>query len=312
VARNRAVGRGAGVSVTLRFGIQLAPTADDLDDVRALARRADREGLDLLGVQDHPYAPTQLDAFTLITAVLVETERIRVFPDVASLPMRGPAMLAKIAAALDRLSGGRFDLGLGAGAFWPAIRSMGGPDRSNPEALKALEEGIEIIRAMWRSGDRVRVAGEHYAVDGVRGGPTPSRDIGIWLGSVGPRSQELTGRVADGWAAPIPHYLPYEMLPVAQDRIDAAARDAGRDPTSVLRMAQLVGTITDGPGEPPRLEGEIPIRTSASQWARVLAGLAGDVRFDTFVFWPEAADETQLLRWAREVVPATRALLHHE
>src|SRR4051812_22372796 len=117
--------------MSLRFGIQLAPTADEIETVRDLARQADREGLELLGVQDHPYAPTHVDAFALIASVLAETERLRVFPDVASLPMRGAAMLAKAAASLDRLSGGRFELGIGAGGIWPAIRSMGGPARSN-------------------------------------------------------------------------------------------------------------------------------------------------------------------------------------
>jgi alkanesulfonate monooxygenase SsuD/methylene tetrahydromethanopterin reductase-like flavin-dependent oxidoreductase (luciferase family) len=296
--------------MALRFGIQLAPTADDLDNVRDLARRADRDGLDLLGVQDHPYAPTQIDAFALITTLLAETERLTVFPDVASLPLRGPPMLGKIAASLDRLSGGRFDLGLGAGGIWRAIRSMGGPDRTDREALEALEEGIGIMRAMWGSpGERVRRAGTYYSVDGVRGGVAPTRPIGIWIGSLGPRAHRLTGRVADGWAAPIPHYLAYEKWPAAQDRIDAAARNAGRDPADVLRMAQLVGVVTDGPGEPFRFEGEAPIRMRAPEWARLLAELAAEQRFDTFVFWPETADQTQLSRWLREVVPATRELL---
>ncbi len=293
--------------MTPRFGIQLAPTADDLDTVRALARRADREGLDLLGIQDHPYAPTHVDAFALIATVLAETERLTVFPDVASLPMRGPAVLAKTAASLDRLSGGRFDLGLGARGIRPAIRSMGGPDRTDRQALDALEESIGIIRAMWRDPDeRVRRAGDYYGVDGVRGGLTPSRPTGIWVGSLGPRAHALTGRMADGWAAPIPHYLAYEKWPAAQDRIDDAARDAGRDPAGVLRMAQLVGLVTDGPGERLRLEGEAPIRTSAAEWARILADLATEGRFDTFVFWPEAADQTQMARWIGDVVPATR------
>jgi alkanesulfonate monooxygenase SsuD/methylene tetrahydromethanopterin reductase-like flavin-dependent oxidoreductase (luciferase family) len=294
----------------LRFGIQLAPTADDLENVRDLARRADRDGLDLLGIQDHPYAPAQVDAFSLITTVLTETARLTVFPDVASLPMRGPAMLAKIAASLDRLSGGRFDLGLGAGGIRRAIRSMGGPDRTDRQALDALEEGIGIMRAMWRSpGERVRRSGDYYSVDGVRGGLAPSRPIEIWVGSLGPRAHALTGRLADGWAAPIPHYLPYEKWSAAQDRIDAAARDAGRDPADVLRMAQLVGLVTDGPAEQLRLEGETPIRTTAAEWARILADLATELRFDTFVFWPEAADQTQLARWMGDVVPATRELL---
>jgi alkanesulfonate monooxygenase SsuD/methylene tetrahydromethanopterin reductase-like flavin-dependent oxidoreductase (luciferase family) len=300
------------MTVSLRFGVQLAPTADEIETARDLARQSDREGLDLLGVQDHPYAPAHIDAFALITTVLAETERLRVFPDVASLPLRGPAMLAKAAASLDRLSGGRFDLGLGAGGIGPAIRSMGGPERTNREALDALEEGVRIIRAMWRSGERVRVAGEHYAVDGVRGGPPPSRDIGIWIGSIGPRALALTGRVADGWAAPIPHYLPYEKWPDAQDRIDAAARDAGREPGAVVRMAQLVGVVTDEPAGRPRLEGELPIRTTAADWAWILADLAAERGFDAFIFWPEVADETQLLRWVREVVPATRELIGPE
>jgi alkanesulfonate monooxygenase SsuD/methylene tetrahydromethanopterin reductase-like flavin-dependent oxidoreductase (luciferase family) len=298
--------------VSVQFGIQLAPTADGIETVRALARQADGEGLDLLGVQDHPYAPIHVDAFALIASVLAETERLRVFPDVASLPMRGPAMLAKAAGSLDRLSGGRFELGIGAGGIWPAIRSMGGPARSNREALDALEEAIRVIRAVWRSGERVRAAGEHYAVDGVRGGPLPSRDIGIWIGSIGPRALALTGRVGDGWAAPIPHYLAYEKWPESQNRIDSAAREAGREPHDVLRMAQLVGAVTDGPADGVRLEGELPIRTSAAEWARVLADLAAAQRFDAFVCWPEVADEKQLLRWVREVVPATRDLLYHE
>jgi alkanesulfonate monooxygenase SsuD/methylene tetrahydromethanopterin reductase-like flavin-dependent oxidoreductase (luciferase family) len=296
--------------MTLRFGIQLAPTTDELETVRDLARQADREGLDLLGVQDHPYAPAHIDTFALIATILAETERVTVFPDVASLPMRGPAMLGKIAASLDRLSGGRFDLGLGAGGFWPAIRSMGGPDRTDREALDALEEGIGIMRAMWGSpSERVRREGTYYSVDDVRGGVAPSRPIGIWVGSLGPRAHRLTGRLADGWAAPIPHYLAYEKWPATQNRIDTAAREAGREPTDVLRMAQLVGVVTDRPGEPPRLEGEEPIRTTASEWARILADLAVEQRFDTFVFWPEVTDQTQLLRWTREVVPATRDLL---
>ncbi len=295
--------------MSLRFGMQLAPTADEIETVRDLARQADREGLELLGVQDHPYAPTHVDAFALIASLLAETERLHVFPDVANLPMRGPAMLAKAAASLARLSGGRFELGIGAGGIWPAIRSMGGPVRSSREALDALEESIRIIRAMWRSGERVRVAGEHYAVDGVRGGPLPSRDIGIWVGSIGPRALALTGRVADGWAAPIPHYLAYEKWPEAQDRIDAAASGVGRDPRDVLRVAQLVGVVTDGPVEGVRLEGKLPIRTTAAEWARVLAELAAERRFDAFVLWPEVTDEKQLLRWVREVVPMTGELL---
>ncbi len=279
----------------------------ELPRLREMAKEADREGLELLGVQDHPYSGGLADTFAVIATVLAETERLRVFPDVASLPLRGPAMLGKQAATLDLLSGGRFELALGAGAFWPAISAMGGPTRTNPEALQALEEATAIIRAMWQPGTKAKVDGALYRVHGVQSGPAPAHPVGIWFGSVGPKANVLTGRIADGWAAPIPHYLPYEKWQATQDIISASAIDAGRKPADIMRMAQLVGTITDTPG-PVTLRGEEKIRTDAAGWARILADFATETGFDTFVYWPESADETQLRRWIGEVVPATRAL----
>lgn len=272
-----------------------------------MARFADREDLDLLGIQDHPYSGALVDTFALIATILAETDRLRVFPDVASLPLRGPAMLGKQAATLDLLSGGRFELALGAGAFWPAISAMGGPARSNPEALRALEEATTIIRAMWQPGAKAEVPGDYYSVHGVQTGPAPAHPVGIWFGSVGPKANALTGRIADGWAAPIPHYLPYEQWQGAQHTISTAARDAGRDPADITRIAQLVGHITDTPG-PVTLRGEEPIRTDAAGWARILVDLAVETGFDTFVYWPESPDDTQLRRWIGDVVPSTRAL----
>ncbi|WP_429423285.1 LLM class flavin-dependent oxidoreductase [Nocardia sp. GAS34] len=273
-----------------------------MTQIRALARLADREGLDLLGIQDHPYAGALADTMSVIATVLAETERLRVFPDVASLPMRGPAVLAKQAATLDLLSGGRFELALGAGAFWAGIAAMGGPTRTNPEALQALEEATRIIRALWHEGTKAHETGTYYAVHGVQAGPAPAHPVGIWYGSVGPKAHALTGRLADGWAAPIPHYLPYEKWQTAQDIISAAAVDAGRSPAAITRMAQLVGHITETPGA-VTLRGEEPIRTDAAGWARILADLATETGFDTFVYWPESQDETSSAagsaRWSR-------------
>src|SRR5918992_4374635 len=113
----------------LEFGVNIDPGAAHLDTARELARQADATGLDLLAVQDHPYQYRFLDTWMLMATLLASTERVRVFPDVASLPLRGPAMIAKQAASLDVLSGGRFELGLGAGGFWDATAAMGGPRR---------------------------------------------------------------------------------------------------------------------------------------------------------------------------------------
>ena len=112
--------------MALQLGLFVNPAADSYRDTLAMVAAAEQGGLDLIGIQDHPYQRRFLDTFQLIGDLLARTERLRFFPDVANLPLRHPAMLAKQAASLDVMSGGRFELGLGAGAFWDAIAAMGG------------------------------------------------------------------------------------------------------------------------------------------------------------------------------------------
>jgi|SRR5579884_2396703 len=153
----------------LQFGFFLDPSTSDPDRTIELARILDDLGYDLIGIQDHPYQAKHFDTLALIAFLLGQTDRIRIFPDVANLPLRPPALLAKQAASLDRLSHGRFELGLGAGAFWDAIRAMGGPVRTPREALTALREAIEIVRAFW-GGRPLRHRGEIYQAVGARPG----------------------------------------------------------------------------------------------------------------------------------------------
>src|SRR6187397_1552674 len=161
------------------LGVFVVPDGEDPARTLAQIDAADATGLDLVGVQDHPYQRRFLDTWTLLAYAAARTERVRLVPDVVNLPLRNPAVLAKAAASLDVLSGGRVELGLGAGAFWDAIAAMGGPRRDGPTSVDALEEAIAVIRAMW-SGDRdLRVPGRHYALDGVNSGPRPPHPIGI-------------------------------------------------------------------------------------------------------------------------------------
>src|ERR687893_2476442 len=111
------------------FGIFPTPSAAERDDVVEQVLAAERAGLDLVGIQDHPYQRRFLDTFSLIADLAARTERVRFFPDVANLPLRHPSVMAKAAASIDRMSGGRFELGLGAGGFWDSIAAMGGPRR---------------------------------------------------------------------------------------------------------------------------------------------------------------------------------------
>src|SRR5206468_4596227 len=156
----------------------------------------ERLGLDYVAVQDHPYQRRFVDTWTLLSMIAASTTRVGLFPDVADLPLRPPAVLAKAAASLDVLSGGRFELGLGAGGFWDAIEAYGGPRRTPAEALAALAEAIEVIRLVWSGERNLRFEGAHYRLKGAHSGPVPVHQVGIWLGAYGPRAVQLTGRVA--------------------------------------------------------------------------------------------------------------------
>lgn len=100
----------------LLFGTFITPAAANAENVVALAQLADRCGLDLATFQDHPYQPAFLDTWSLLSFIATRTETIRLAPNVLNLPLRQPAVIARSAASLDILSGGRVELGLGAGA----------------------------------------------------------------------------------------------------------------------------------------------------------------------------------------------------
>src|SRR4051794_6675642 len=112
------------------FGISLVPATEGLGRIRELVQVADEADLDVVGIQDHPYQHHFLDTWSLIPALLTEAKRISFFTDVANLPLRPPAVMAKAAASLDVLSGGRFELGLGAGGVARVLADFGGPPRT--------------------------------------------------------------------------------------------------------------------------------------------------------------------------------------
>jgi hypothetical protein len=211
-------------------------------------------------------------------------------------------MLAKQAATLDQLSGGRFELGLGAGAFWDAIRAMGGPAREPKEALAALREAIALIRA-FLGGQTLRYQGEIYQAAGARPGPPPAHNVDIWLGVLGPRALHLTGELADGWI-PSMAYVPPSRAAAANAIIDRAAREAGRDPTAIRRLYNIGGEFS------PVIEGgesddDQQIVGPREHWIRTLTHLAVDHGFATFILWgvPTAP---RLRMFIAEIAPAVK------
>ena len=183
----------------LLFGISLDPAVGDPAETFRRAQIAEENDLDLIALMDHPYNGRLFETWTLMTTLAARTERVRLVGDVFNLPLRPPAMLAKMAATLDVLSGGRVDLGLGAGAFWDGVVAYGGPRRTPGQAVGALEEALYILRGMWQNaGGSFNFEGEFYQVKGARPGPAPLHPIPIWVGGRRPRMLRLTGRLADG------------------------------------------------------------------------------------------------------------------
>lgn len=281
---------------SLRFGLFVTPSVADHARAIDLAIRADAAGLDLVTFQDHPYQPTMLDTWTLLSYVVAKTDRIMVAPNVINLPLRPPAVLARASASLDILSGGRFELGLGAGSFWEAITAMGGERRSPGQAVRALTEAIEIIRQVWNTEPRggVRVEGEFYRVVGAKRGPAPAHEIGILLGALGPKMLALTGRAADGWL-PSFEYLQRGLDTLAEmnDRIDTAAAAAGRPPTAVRRylnvMSASLGATNRGMLQGPKDQWVDQLTTLALEHGISAVLIGGDDLATADVFATEIA-----------------------
>jgi alkanesulfonate monooxygenase SsuD/methylene tetrahydromethanopterin reductase-like flavin-dependent oxidoreductase (luciferase family) len=291
----------------LRFGISVTPSAASYPEIVAQVLAAERGGLDLVGIQDHPYQRRFLDTFALLADLLARTERLRFFPDVANLPLRGPAMLAKTTASLDMMSGGRFELGLGAGGFWDAIAGMGGPRRTPGESLDALEEAIALIRSVLDGERVVRGPGPHYPVPGYPPGPPPAHRVEIWIGAYRPRALRLIGRSADGWVPSLGYLRPRD-IPEAGRIIDDAATAAGRDPAAIRRVVNVSGSFTptdDAAGGDPDETGRID--GSVALWVETLSRWAVEFRADAFVVWPPDTGTADIERLGAEVVPGVRA-----
>jgi alkanesulfonate monooxygenase SsuD/methylene tetrahydromethanopterin reductase-like flavin-dependent oxidoreductase (luciferase family) len=288
----------------IQFGYFLVPDAGDAQGVLETARLADRLGYDLLAVQDHPYQRRHLDSLALLGVILAQTERIRVVQDVANVPLRPPAVFAKAAATLDLLSGGRFEAGLGGGGYLDAAHAMGAPALTPGESLEALEEAVTILRASWGDERELRFDGRHYRIEGARPGPKPAKPIPIWLGAAKPRALALTGRLADGWAAPLMNYVPPAAAAEAQEAIDGAARQAGRDPAEIRRLYNVPGAFT-GSAPGPASDTDQEIVGPPDHWADVLTHLALDHGFGTFALIAPPDPDT-LRTFIEDVAPQVR------
>ena len=160
---------------------------------------AESVGFDLFSLPDHLHSgrPT-LEPWTALAFVAAATERLTVMTNVLGLPYRPPAVTAKMAETLDRLSGGRLVLGLGVGGYDPEFAAFGLAERTPGQKVAALGEAIKIIRGLWEEPS-FTFEGEHFHVRQAQVEPRPDHHIPIWTGAYGPRALRVTAALADGW-----------------------------------------------------------------------------------------------------------------
>jgi probable F420-dependent oxidoreductase len=276
----------------LRFGLDLPADHAPGRDLVAEARRAEELGFDFVSTSDHPEGDRpSYEVWTMLTWVAARTSRIGIATRVLGVPYRPPAMVAKMAETLDRLSGGRLILGLGGGYSDDEFRAFGLPVPTAREKVDGMADAIRIARGLW-SEPSFTYRGAVHHTDAADLEPKPRRHIPIWVGTYGPRALAATGELADGWI-PSLGFAPPERIPAMRDRIRAAAAAAGRDPDAITCVYNV--------GVDPRAT-ERPARL-----AERLVGFAelGFSAVNLQVSGPDRAEQVELI--AREVVPAVRA-----
>ena len=284
----------------LMFGLDVSTSAAPGADPVTYAQHAEELGFDFVSANDHPEGRRpSFELWTMLTWIAARTSRVKVATRVLGVPYRAPAMTAKMAETLDRLSGGRLILGLGGGASDDELRAFGFDVPSPREKVDGLEEAVRVIRGLWANSP-FTYEGSLFHADDATLEPKPAHEIPIWLGTFGPRALAATGRVADGWI-PSLELAPPEKAVVMRDRIFAAARAEGRDPERITCVYNFEVRVGEHDPRPHVVSG------SPAEIAQRLTSFVA-LGFHAMNFQPIGpAPEEQAERLAREVIPEVRA-----
>ncbi|MEM1434190.1 MAG: TIGR03560 family F420-dependent LLM class oxidoreductase [Pseudomonadota bacterium] len=229
----------------LSLGIHIGQQNLAMDELRALWRKLDAAGVDWISAWDHFYeAPPKggtephFEALSTLAALACETRHARIGCLVFYVGYRNPALLAKAATTLDHLSGGRFEIGLGAGWHVWEASAYGYPFPDIGTRLDMLDEAAQIVRRMLTE-DRVTFSGRHFQVDDASCLPAPvQQELPLWIGGVGEkRTLKIVAERADGWNAA---YLPADEFQRLNGVLDQWCNDIDRDPATVRRGVNLL------------------------------------------------------------------------
>jgi alkanesulfonate monooxygenase SsuD/methylene tetrahydromethanopterin reductase-like flavin-dependent oxidoreductase (luciferase family) len=160
------------------FGVDAHDGIDDVLQLLRLAQHADRGGLDIVSLSDHPYIGGRLDAYAAVGFILGRTQHISGVVNVTNVPTRPAPMLARTVTSLSALSGGRIVLGMGAGGMWDRISDMGVARLSPGDAVNAFEEAIGVVKMLSGGGPPVSYEGRHYQLDQIEPAPVAAQGRG--------------------------------------------------------------------------------------------------------------------------------------
>jgi probable F420-dependent oxidoreductase len=285
----------------LQFGLNVSTSAAPGADPVADARRAEELGFDFVSASDHLHGEQpSYETWTMLSWIAAATSRLRVATRVLAVPYRSPAVLAKMAETLDRLSAGRLILGLGGGYSNEEFRAFGLGTPTPRDKVDGLAEAVRIIRGLW-SEPTLRFQGRLYRADGARVEPKPEHRIPIWLGTYGNRALAVTGQLADGWI-PSLGFAPPEQVRAMRDRLFEAARRAGRRTEDITCAYNVVVRVDEHADPQPSMVSGSP--AAVIERLRGFLGL-GFTALNFLAYGP--GEDEQAERLAKEVIPALRS-----
>ena len=258
-----------GVQIEPQFGFKYA-------DVVGIAREAETAGFRALWVSDHlflgPDAVTTdcLEAWTLLAALAVDTKKIRIGPMVTSQSYRNPALLAKIAAGVDQMSGGRLEFGVGAGWKEVEYKAYGYEFPDAPTRVTQMVETLEICTRMWKE-PKATYRGKYYRIEDALCSPKPAqKPLPIWIGGTKPRVMRIAAKYAEWFNMSNPGQPPEPRIAELNKELPAACKAVGRDPDTLKRSLFIQVLAAPTRREVDEIAGELGARakTSGAEWLK--------------------------------------------
>lgn len=229
--------------MAMTFGVHIGPQNIAIEDLRRLWRLADTSGFTWVSVWDHFYGGERVDraaphfeALTLMSAIACETQNVQIGCLVFCMAYRNPAVLTKSLISADHLSGGRVEMGLGAGWHEPEHRGYGIPFLPVKQRMDMLEEGTIAIRSLL-ANDESDHHGTHFTLNQAKMTPKPLGSMPIWIGGRGERrTLRIAAKLGDGWNVP---YIGPDVFAHKSRVLDEWCEKEGRDPATIKRSLNL-------------------------------------------------------------------------